>query len=130
MIRLFASACLHLLANAVGLLIAAALLSPEFSIDTVSFIAVTVIFTLVEVLAGPLLMSISVKNVPSLTGGIALVTTFVGLLVADMVSDGLQIEGASTWLLASLIVWAGALIAGVVLPLFLFKQTMAERKGK
>lgn len=128
MIRFLASACLHLLANAAGLLIAAALLGPEFKIDTLAFLTVTVIFTLVEVVAGPLLVSISIKNVPALTGGVALVTTFVGLLIADLVSDGLTIEGVTTWVLASLIVWAGALIAGLVLPLFLFKKVLEEKK--
>lgn len=128
MIRLLASACLHLLANAAGLLIAAALLGPDFSIDAVSFVTVTVIFTVVEVVAGPLLVSISIRNVPALTGGISLVTTFVGLLVADLLSDGLKIEGVSTWVLASLIVWAGALVAGLILPLLLFKKAL--EKGK
>jgi uncharacterized membrane protein YvlD (DUF360 family) len=128
MLRLLASAVLHLIANAVGLLVAAALLRPEFSIDLVSFLAVVAIFTIVEVVAGPLLTSISIKKIPALTGGIALVTTFIGLLVSDLLLDGLKIEGVTTWLLASLIIWLGALIAGLVLPLFLFKNVLKETK--
>ncbi|MDO8736047.1 MAG: phage holin family protein [Thermoleophilia bacterium] len=129
MIRLLASGCLHLLANGAGLIIATLVL-PGFSIDAVSLVTVTVIFTVVEVVAGPLLISISLKNVPALTGGIALVTTLVGLLVTDTLSDGLNISGISTWVLASLIVWLCALIAGLVLPLVLFKKALDTRGGK
>jgi putative membrane protein len=120
-------ALLHLLANAVGLLVAAAILS-GFSIDAVSLVTVTLIFTAVEVIAGPLLVSISIKNVPALTGGVALVTTCVGLLITDYFADGLSISGVGTWLLASLIVWGAALLAGIILPLFLFKKTLESRK--
>ncbi|MBI5869953.1 MAG: phage holin family protein [Actinobacteria bacterium] len=130
MIRLLASACLHLIANAVGLIMADLILSPEFTIDPTAFVTATLIFTAVEVVAGPLLISISLKNLPALTGGVALVTTFVGLLVTDTLSDGLNISGISTWLLASLIVWLCALIAGVVLPLFLFKKALDARGGR
>jgi putative membrane protein len=120
-------ALLHTLANAVGLLVATAILS-GFSINARSLVVVTLIFTAVEVIAGPLLVSISVRNIPALTGGVALVTTFVGLLITDYFSDGLNISGVSTWLLASLIVWVSALLAGVILPLFLFKKTLAARR--
>jgi len=126
-IRLLASACLHLLANGVGLIIATAVL-PGFSIDALALVTVTVIFTLVEIVAGPLLISISLKNVPALTGGVALVTTFVGLLVTDTLSDGLNISGISTWIIASLIVWLCSLVAGLILPLVLFKKAVEKRR--
>lgn len=120
-------ALLHLIANAVGLLIADAVLS-GFSITITSLVAVTLIFTAVEIILGPLLVSIAIKNVPALTGGVALVTTFVGLLITNYFSDGIEISGVSTWLLASLIVWGAALLAGVILPLFLFRKTLEARE--
>lgn len=120
-------ACLHLLANAIGLLVADAVLS-GFSISLASLATVTVIFTAVEVIAGPLLVSISEKNIPALTGGVSLVTTFVGLLITDYFSEGINISGVSNWLLASLIIWAAALVAGLILPLFLFRKTLEARK--
>jgi len=126
MIRLLVSACVYLLANAVGIIAAAFVLS-GFSIDTPSIIAVVVLFTIVEVIADPLMLKISIKSAPQLRGGIALVTTLVGLIITNYVSDGLTITGFSTWILATLIVWLMALIAGVVLPLFLFKKVMQKR---
>jgi len=126
MIRLLVSACVYLLANAVGIIAAAFVLS-GFSIDTPSIIAVVVLFTIVEVIADPLMLKISIKSAPQLRGSIALVTTLVGLIITNYVSDGLTITGFSTWILATLIVWLMALIAGVVLPLFLFKKVMQKR---
>lgn len=59
---------------------------------------------------------------PALKGGIALVVTFVGLLITDMVTAGLTIGGISNLLAATLLVWLGALIASVVLPIYVFKD--------
>lgn len=128
MIRLLISACMYLLANAVGIIVAAWIL-PGFSIDIPSIITVVVLFTVVEVIADPLLLKISIKSAPQLRGGIALVTTFVGLVITNYLSDGLTISGMTTWILATLIVWLMALAAGLILPLFLFKKVMQKRKS-
>lgn len=128
MIRLLASTVIHLLANAVGLAVATVLLS-GFSINGVAFVMAVLIFTVVEVVAGPLIMKIALKNLPALVGGIALVTTLVGLIVTDVVSDGLSISGLSTWVVATLIVWLCSLLAGLVLPLVIFKKTLAAAKN-
>jgi putative membrane protein len=127
MLRLLASAVLHLIGNAVGLVLASLILS-GFSINGAAFVVALLIFTAVEVVMGPLIAKIALKNVPSLLGGIALVTTFVGLLVTDIVSSGLSISGATTWILATLIVWLGALIAGILLPLVLFRKVMRDAR--
>jgi len=128
MIRLLARLILNLLANAVGL-VAASLLLDDFNIDVISIIVVTVVFSLVTLFAGPLMLKIAIKNIPAMTGGIALVTTFVGLLITDVLLDGLSISGASTWILASLIVWLFSLIGSVVLPLILFKKTLENARN-
>lgn len=127
MIRLLASIVLRLLANTVGLLVAAAVLG-EFSITGLAFVLAVGIFTLVEVVADPLLTKVAVTSVPALRGGVALVTTFVGLLVTSWVSDGIQIQGVSTWILATLIVWLFALLASLLLPVFLFKKALGRDK--
>ena len=129
MLRMLASIAIHLLANAVGLLIAAVAFS-GFSIDPLAFIVVLLIFTGVEVLAGPLLLKISLKNLPALTGGIALVTTFVGLLITDVFSTGLTITGVSTWIFSTLVVWLCALLAGLILPLLVFKKVLNKNAGE
>jgi hypothetical protein len=61
-------------------------------------------------------------------GGTALVTTLVGLVLTDILTDGLSISGVSTWILATLVVWLFSLLAAVILPLFLFKQILSDNK--
>ena len=58
---------------------------------------------------------------------IALVTTFVGLLVTTWLTSGLVITGATTWVIATLIVWLFGVIAVLLLPLVIFKKALARR---
>ena len=127
MLRLLASTCLYVMGNAIGILAAARIL-PGFTIDLWSLIAVALVFTVIVVVVTPLLVKISFKHVPQMSGGIALVATLVGLIGTSMLSDGLTITGLSTWIAAPLIIWVVSLIAGLVLPLFLFKKVL-EKKG-
>ena len=127
MLRLLATVCLYVLGNAIGIFVASYVLE-GFSINFLSLITVAVIFTVIVVVATPLLVKISLRQVPQLTGGIALVATFVGLFGATLLSDGITITGVTTWILAPLIVWLISLIAGLVLPLFLFKKTLEKHQ--
>ncbi len=127
MSRRIKSALALLAGNAIGLLLASLLLT-GFSIKPVSFIVVVIVFTLVQVVAEPLILKIGEKNVPALKGGIALVVTFVGLLITDLVAAGLTVGGISNLLAATLLVWLGALIAGVLLPIYVFTELREPRK--
>lgn len=126
MIRLLASLTLSILSNALGLL-AAAILVDGFSIDGVSFVIAVLIFSLATTILGPLITKVALTSAPFLMGGIALVTTFVGLLITDLVSSGISINGVSTWLFATLIVWVFSLIGSVLLPLIIFKKALAKK---
>ena len=116
---------LMLLANAVGLLIAALLL-PGFTVNLIGFLTSVVFFTTVELLFEPFIMKMAIRYLPAIRGGIALVTTFVGLLLTSMFTAGLEISGVTTWVLAPLIIWVSVLLAGIVLPLMLFKDILRE----
>ena len=129
MFRLMAVIVLELAANAIGLLIAAWLL-PEFRIDAMGFAIVLLIFTVAKFILGPLLFKLSFKYVTALSGGVALVTTFVGLWVATLLTDHLVITGFTTWVLATLIVWLCGVLAAIILPLFLFKKVLSGAKGR
>ncbi len=121
------SALLYTAANAIGLFLAIILL-PGFSIDILSFITATLIFTAIEVIAGPLIVKISVKSVPALSGGVALVTTLAGLFITSSILEGMEIGGIANLLAATLIVWLGALIAGLILPVIAFKKTLKNNQ--
>ncbi len=126
MIRFLISIVIHFAANAVGLLVAAALLE-GMSVSGTAFVIAVAIFTLVQAVVGPMIRQAAVKNAQALLGGTALVVTFVGLLVTSLISDGLRIEGVSTWLLATVIVWVAALLATLILPLIFVKKAVEER---
>ena len=126
MMRMIASIVLELAANAVGLIVASLVLA-GFSIDVTGFVIVLAIFTIVKFVMAPLLFKMSMKYVQALSGGVALVTTLVGLLITTLITDGLTITGLSTWILSTLIVWLFGVIASIVLPMFLFKQVLANR---
>jgi putative membrane protein len=126
-VRLLARIALQLIGNAVGLIVAALLLD-DMALDGAAFVLALIIFTIVEFIVQPLMLRLALRSVPALQGGTALVTTFVALVVTDLISDGLQIEGAGTWALATFIVWLGTLLAGVLLPMVLFKNVLADRR--
>ncbi|MEZ5125270.1 MAG: phage holin family protein [Thermoleophilia bacterium] len=129
MVRMLASVALHLLANAVGLLIATLVLS-GFSITPTAFIVAVLIFTVVEVILGPLMIKISVQYAPALRGGVALVTTLAGLVVTTVITDGLTINGLTAWAVGTLIVWLGGVLAALVLPLLLFRSVLRDENGR
>jgi hypothetical protein len=126
MIRLLLSLLIMILANAAGLAIAVALL-PDFRIGATGFISAVALFSIVEVLANPLFAQISLKYVPAMRGSFALVTTFVGIGVIDYVLESVDVGNLRTWLLATLLVWLGALIATLLLPLIFVKKAVSGR---
>ena len=128
MIRMLISAAIYLVANAVGLLVANWLLD-DVTVDGGAFLLAVVIFTVVEVVIQPLITQIAVRHSRALMGSSALVATFVGLVVTTLVSDGLSISGALTWVLATVIVWAAALVAGMILPVLFVKKAVTNRQG-
>lgn len=118
---------LLLAGNAIGLLVAALVLS-RMSLNGLGFLLAVVIFTIAAVVIRPLIAKVARENAPALEGGSALVTTFIALVVTDLFSDGLSISGIGTWLLATVIVWLGSLLAGVVLPAIFLKNQADERR--
>ena len=125
MIRLLILSLLTLLGNAIGLIVASILLS-GFHIQPLGFIVSALFFTGIEILLKPFILKMSIKYIPALRGGIALVTTFVGLLLTTLFTNGLRIDDVTTWIAAPLIIWLAVVLAGIMLPMFLFKQALSD----
>jgi len=121
MIRLLTRLALALAGHAIGLWLAALLLD-DMEIDGVAFVVAVLIFSVLFAVLEPLIQKQALKNVEALQGSSALITTFVALVLTSLISDGLSISGAGTWLLATVIVWLGTIIAGVLLARFVLKQ--------
>ena len=120
---------IHQLANAIGLIVATAVLS-EMTITAPALVMAVLIFTVGEVVADPLMTKIAIRSVPALRGGVEPVTTFVGLLITNWISSGLQITGIKTWVLATLIVWLAALVAALILPALLVRKAVDQRRSQ
>lgn len=127
MLRLLASSVLAILGNAIGLIIASVLFD-SFLIDGEGFFTSLLFFTVAQVILAPFIIKLSIKYLPALRGGIALVTIFVVLVITTIFTDGLQINGLDTWLLSPLVIWITTVIAGIVLPMMMFKKALGNAK--
>ena len=98
-------------------------------LDAAGFILALIIFTVVFALMTPFLASQLRNRRSAALGGVSLIATFVALLLTDLLSDGLSIEGIGTWIAATVIVWVASLLAGFILPFLGLKKFMEERRA-
>ena len=127
MIRLLVRTVIAVAANAVGLIVAAAVLD-GFSLNFASFVVAVVIFTIVFAELQPFL-AVQLRRLGNgAIGATALIATLVSLIITDLLSDGLSISGLGTWVAAAVIVWLAALVAAFVLPFLGLKKYLDERR--
>ena len=128
MIRFVVRTLIALVANAIGLIVAAIVLD-DVHLDATSFVVAVVIFTVVFALLQPFLAVQLRRMGPGMLGTVSLIATLVSLIVTDLLSDGLSISGVLTWILAALIVWLVALVATLLLPFLGLKKFLDERRA-
>lgn len=128
MVRFLVRTGIGLLGNAVGLIVASLVFS-GFDIDLTSFIVAVVIFTVSFAVLTPFIVSVLRRNDSSAAalGGVALISTFVALVITDIFSDGLSISGIGTWIGATVVVWFVSLIAVWILPFLGLKKYLETR---
>lgn len=129
MVRMVIGFVIQLASNALGLIVAAAILD-DMEITGTAFLIAVLIFTVVYALMQPFLTQLAVSKASALRGGVALVATLIALVVTGLVSDGLHISGTLTWIEATVIVWVVALLGVLVLPLIFLKNKAEERRGR
>jgi uncharacterized membrane protein YvlD (DUF360 family) len=127
-IRFLVRTLIALVANAVGLIVAAIVLD-DVELDAASFVVAVVIFTAVFVLLQPFLAVNLRRMGPGMLGAVSLIATLVSLIVTDLLTDGLSISGVLTWILAALSVWLVALVATLLLPFLGLKKFLDERRA-
>lgn len=128
MVRFLWTTLIYLLSSAVGLLVANLILD-DMTVTAAAFVWVVVIFTVVQAIITPFLFKAVRRNASALIGAVGLLSTFVSLLVASWLSDGLKINGSITWLWATLIVWLVTMLATLLLPLFIAKEALGGKVG-
>lgn len=124
MVRLLIRTAVFLAAPALGLAVAALLL-PGVRLTWQGFVLVVVIFALVQSLLAPVITKVAARRARAFLGGVGLISTFVALVLASWIADGLVITGVVTWLLATVIVWLITALATVLLPAVFLRERSA-----
>lgn len=127
MIRLLVRTVVLLVANAVGLIVAAASLD-GMTLDAAGFIIAVVVFTVAMALMQPFLAVQLRRGGSAALGGVALIATLAALILTTLITDGLSIDGVGTWIAAAVIVWVAALVAAFVLPFLGLRKYLEERR--
>lgn len=128
MVRFLIRAAIFLGTAALGLLVASWIL-PDFHLDGLGFFVAVLVFAVAQSILSPFILKMAARHAPAVLGGIGLVSTFVALLVANLVPDGIRIEGALTWVLATLVVWIITALGAWLLPLIFLKKRAGDRRG-
>jgi len=127
-IRLLVRLLIAFVSNAVGLIVAAAVLD-GMSLNATGFIVAVAVFTVVFALMQPFLISAFRRAPGALLGGVALIATLVSLILTTLLTDGLSIRGVGTWIAATVIVWLGSVLAAFILPYLGLKKYLDERRA-
>jgi len=115
---------------AAGVLISSAVLS-RFSIDTAALIEATLLFWIVHILVSIFALRVLVRQ-PSvaLAGLLALASTVVALIIVNLVISGLSISGATTYVAATLIIWATTAVSDVYERRLIQADRQAQRESR
>jgi len=125
MIRFLIRAAIFLGSAALGLWVASLLLA-DFVLTWQGFVLTVVLFAGVQSILAPFIAKMTARNAPAFLGGVGLLSTFVSLLIASIISNGLAITGWQTWILATLIVWLVTALATFLLPMLFLRKAVQK----
>jgi uncharacterized membrane protein YvlD (DUF360 family) len=127
-IRFLIRVLIYFLSAFVGILVADLLLD-GLEVQTSAYFEVAAIFAVVQAILSPMITNTVTRNAGAFSGGVGIVSTLVALIVTDLISDGMTVDGIGNWILAALIVWLAGAIAAFILPFFLVKKVVEERRS-
>jgi uncharacterized protein YacL len=138
MIRLLARTAIFLLAAAIGIVLTDILFGAfdwqTFDVDwsnPLGFVLAVVIFAIGQAVLSPFFAQLARRNAPTLLGAVGLITTYVALLVASLISsDGLEISGWQGWVLGPIIVWLVTMLATFLLPAVMLKNALSDDRDR
>ncbi len=93
-----------------------------------SYVIVAAIFAIIQSLIAPMMNQYTERNARMFSGGVGIFATLIALFVTNLISGALTISGFGTWVLAALIVWLFGALAAFILPFFLVKKVVNERR--
>src|SRR3954468_17011790 len=109
-IRIVAS----LIGIAAGIIISVALLD-DFSASTAGIVEATIVFWIVHIVVNFFALKVLIRQ-PSVAvaGLLALASTIVSLIIVNIIVSDISIRGATTYVLATLIIWITTAVADVM----------------
>ena len=115
---------------AIGILVANALLD-DLTISATAVVETTAIFWLIHLAVQFLALRVLIRQ-PSvaLAGLLAIASTVVSLIVVNLIVSGLRIHGASTYLWATLIIWAATAVADLIGQRMIRDRRMDRREAR
>jgi hypothetical protein len=125
-------AAIQVAAAAIGLLVAKVAVD-DMSLSWGSFLLVVVVFGALQAVLAPFVAKVTARQAPALLSAVGLLTTLLALIATSILTDGLAIRGATTWLLVALIVWLVTMVAALLLPVLLGKAGVrhgAQRRSR
>lgn len=128
MVRLLIRAVIYLGTAALGLLVASWIV-PGFHLEGWGFLIAILVFAVAQSVLSPFILKMSMRFAPAIIGGIGLVSTFVALLIANLVPDGIRLDDPLTWVFATLVVWLVTALGTWLLPLIFLKDRVQQRRG-
>ena len=129
MIRFLINTAVFFASALIGIIAADAILD-GFSVDgATGYVTVAIIFALIQAILSPLIMKTVHRNASAFTGGVGIISTLVALILTNLLTSDLTIDGLSTWILAALIVWLFTAIATFLLAYLFVKNRADERKA-
>ena len=114
-----------LISSAVAFVVADVLLDDFVVSYPLGLIIPVALFTVATVLLGPVVSAMIEKYATWASIAVGLIITFLALLITDLVSDKLTIEGVGTWVIGTAIVW----LASIVTALVAGRTLRPERSG-
>ncbi|HWJ83908.1 MAG TPA: phage holin family protein [Cellulomonas sp.] len=128
MITFLIRAGIFVASAALGLWVAS-LIIDGFELHTSGFVVAVVVFAVLQSILSPWILTMTRRYATALTGGVGLISTFIGLWVATLVSDGLSIDGTTAWILGAVVVWIVTMLGTLLLPLLLVKKAVRRERG-
>ncbi len=127
MIRFLLSVAISLVSAAVALIVASALI-PGVELSASGFLIAVLVFTIAQGILAPFVFNLARQYASAVLGGIGLVSTFLGLFVATLFPDGLEISGLTAWVLSALVVWLITALGTWILGALIIKRWWERRQ--
>jgi len=129
MIRFLIRLVIWFLAAFIGIIAADVILSGFSVSGWTSYVVVAAIYAVIQSLIAPLMNQYTERNAKMFMGGVGIFSTLIALIVTNLISGALTISGIGTWIAAAIIVWLFGALAAWILPFFIVKRAVQERRS-